>query len=627
MKNPFHSYTEKRREVKELIVNIIACIKYVPERVESSETTQTIKRDAILGRINPLDLNAIEEALRIKEKKQAHTIGLCMGVEAAADTIDYGIAMGLDEVVLLSDPVFAGSDTYVTAYIISMAIRSIGIPDLVFCGNQSADGSTGQVPQELAVHLGLPCIINVVSIQLADEKVAKCIVATENGNCCVDVELPAVIGLLKEVNEPRIPSISGLLRAKRKPVVKLNSKDIMVNEDDCGLSASCTEIRAIRYYKRKEKKTITMSSTTYLETMDMLVAYAHSDMLSLIESPYTRLQDAANANNQTKEIWIICEKDGENISETAFQLLSKALSISPRSYVVCAVILDLCRPESIEHLADFGVDKIYKSNAIESNCIFDENRLARLIHSCKQYRPSIILFENSTQGRWLSATLAACLHTGLTADCVDLRINSQTGELIQTRVAFSGNVIADVVCPKNYPQMATVRNNVFEAIPFSRNKALSVINIESVTVEHKRIATSNTMLKQPTVRRLRYSNIIICGGRGLGGKKEFDLLEQLADLIGASVGATRAAVDSKWIDYGHQIGQTGLTVKPKVYIAFGVSGAIEHIVGMDRAEYVVSVNTDDNAPINKISDYFIKGDCRIVLNNMIKYFIAKRKDV
>lgn len=606
-------------------MKIVTCIKYVPESVEKSDSSPTIKRDSAPGIINPLDLNAIEEAIRIKEKCNAHTLGVCMGVEKAADTLKYAVAMGLDEVVLLTDPAFAGSDTYVTSYILSMAIRKLGIADIILCGNQSTDGSTGQIPQEIAVHLGVPCIINVVSLQLVSEGMVNCTVATENGYYCVDVKLPAVIGILKEINEPRVPSISGLLKAQRTTVTKLGSSDITIDRQKCGLHASCTQIKTTRFYKSKAKNTKDITGS-YIETIDDILSNVHANGTLQEKTPRCQRTGNCISGRSYKELWVICEIHSASLSNTAYQLLSKALSIAPDSYSVCAVILEQASSEIIDSLTNFGVDKIYHVNRKGTTGVFDEDQLAILVDSCNQHHPEIILFENSTCGRWLSASAAASLQTGLTADCIDLRIDDQTGDLVQTRVAFSGNIIADIVCSKHRPQMATVRNNVFEATPLPRSPRFEVSYLTSKTITNKKILPAEQCSKALLPSRLRQSDIVVCGGRGLGGKVGFGRLAQLASIIGAAVGATRVAVDAKWIDYNHQIGQTGITIKPKVYIAFGVSGAVEHTVGMDRADLVISVNIDRNASMNKLADYFIQEDCLSVIECLINYFDSKRKE-
>jgi len=239
-------------------------------------------------------------------------------------------------------------------------------------------------------------------------------------------------------------------------------------------------------------------------------------------------------------------------------------------------------------------------------------------------------------GRDLGPRVSSCLHSGLTADCTALEIGSHTDPktkkdydnlLLQIRPAFGGNIVATIVNPECRPQMATVREGVMKKEIFDPDYKGEVVDLDVaeytkpedfvVDIIERHVAKSKVNLKG--------SSIIVAGGYGVGSKENFELLQQLADTLGAEVGASRAAVDAGWVDHDRQIGQTGVTVRPKLYIACGISGQIQHIAGMQDSSIIISVNNDPNAPINTIADYVITGNIEDVLPRLIKYYKKNSK--
>lgn len=609
-------------------MKIITCLKYVPETLSLTEEG-TINRSSEAGKINPADMYAIEESIRIKERYGAETIGLCMGVLEAAPALRQVIAMGMDRVVLMSDKRFAGSDTFSTSYILSRGIASFGKFDLVLCGKQSADGDTGQVAQALAGHMGLPCLINVVGIEFLSDSSVCCIVLTEKGYLETKVELPAVISVLKGINEPRLPSVSGILKAQAAKVCIISADDIEIETGKCGLGGSPTRVRAIRKcnFERKKAVDITDGYACVIDKKLRKIQGAEQICQRRKEEGFVRNLAANLLSKEQEEVWVLCEITDGKVSHVSRQVLSKAAEIIGKKHRLCAVILEPVQGNLLDCLADYGVSRLYYVSEKTGNGAFDEFYPNILCAVCKKYKPGIVLLGGTVWGRWIAPTVAAKLGTGLTADCFDLRIEENTGNLIQVRTAYGGNLTAEIVCPQMRPQMATVRTNTFPDLSGAPGKStpIDIINIDAGMCTGSRIAVTGMRPGHSFAHNLADARIVLCGGRGMGGKQGFDMLLQLASLTGGAVGATRYAVDAGWIDYSFQIGQTGITVRPEIYISFGVSGATEHIVGMRNSDCVISVNRDDNAPIFGFSDYKIIGDCSDVLKVLLQYF-TKRKE-
>ena len=282
------------------------------------------------------------------------------------------------------------------------------------------------------------------------------------------------------------------------------------------------------------------------------------------------------------------------------------------------------------------MDTIYKA---EDKRLYPYTSLPHsslLINLFREIKPQIAFMGATSIGRDLGPRVSSCLHSGLTADCTSLEIGDhtdpKTGEeyknlLYQIRPAFGGNIVATIVNPECRPQMATVREGVMKREVRDSNYKGEVVNLDVnkyVNPEDFCVEIIDRHVEKSKVN-LKGSPIIVAGGYGVGSKENFDLLYQLAETLGAEVGASRAAVDAGWADHDRQIGQTGVTVRPKLYIACGISGQIQHIAGMQESSIIISVNSDPNAPINAIADYVITGKIEDVLPKLIKYYKKNSK--
>ena len=322
--------------------------------------------------------------------------------------------------------------------------------------------------------------------------------------------------------------------------------------------------------------------------------------------------------SKRREIWVIAEigLDGAPADST-FELLTKASDLArERQADVCALVYGKGLGSIQKPFAGWNLSKIYLLDRPELDFFHDEPIAAAISAAAKKYVPETILGPATVRGRSLLPRIAALLGTGLTADCTSLEIDDKTGRLLQTRPAFGGNLLATIVS-ESFPQMSTVRPHVFKkAKPASDSGTLELVDISSGWT---------SIVKEPLgVKRMASGGVslsdaktIIAVGMGVGGPKGVALAKKLADKLGAALAASRSVVDSGWLDYSHQVGQTGLTVHPKLYIAIGISGAIQHLVGMQGAEYVISINKDSEAPILSVSDMALKGDVAEVLPTLI----------
>lgn len=307
-------------------------------------------------------------------------------------------------------------------------------------------------------------------------------------------------------------------------------------------------------------------------------------------------------------VWIFAEQRGGVVQDVSYELLSRGRELADQLQThLAAVLLGSNLRDQARALIPWGADRVYLVDdpALEEyNTDLYSDLMSELI---QKHRPEIVLAGATSIGRAFIAQVAVRIRTGLTADCTALDIDPEKKMLLQTRPAFGGNIMATIVCPRHRPQMATVRHKVLKkAVPVPARTG-EVIE-ERWPIREPRSRILEVLHEMGSQVNLAEADIIVSGGRGLGGPEAFKVLEELARELGGAVGASRAAVDAGWMPAYHQVGQTGKTVCPKLYIACGISGAIQHLAGMSSAGTIVAINKDPHAPIFDVADIGIVGD-------------------
>jgi len=336
-------------------------------------------------------------------------------------------------------------------------------------------------------------------------------------------------------------------------------------------------------------------------------------------------------------VFVICEIDEGKVADVSLELMTKGRSLADQLK---------CKLEALALGHDLnGIEKELFQYGADVVHIGDDERLdpyTTLPHTAvitklfEDEKPQIALLGATTFGRDLGPRVSSALQSGLTADCTSLEIGDHEDKkagktykdlLYQIRPAFGGNIVATIINPDCRPQMATVREGVMKKEVFDKNHKGKVNKLDV----NKYLKPEDLVVKvlerhmEKSKVNIKNSSIIVSGGYGMGSKENFDMLYELADVIGAEVGASRAAVDAGFAEHDRQVGQTGVTVRPKLYIACGISGQIQHVAGMEDSSMIIAVNNDPNAPINKIADYVITGDVAEVIPKMIKYYKQNTK--
>lgn len=336
----------------------------------------------------------------------------------------------------------------------------------------------------------------------------------------------------------------------------------------------------------------------------------------------------------TSEVWIYAQQENHHIAEISFELLGKGRELANQlGALLAAVVIGKNVCESTSALIAHGADKVYMVQHEHLDAYTTLPYTKVLVDLIRRFRPEIFLLGATALGRDLAPRVASHLKVGITADCTDLAIDHYTDPLtkqryanilMQIRPAFGGNIIATIVNPHTRPQMATVREGVMTMLPPDAERRGDVINVDVALDADDckvRVVESKTIEKQV---HLKTASMIVSGGAGVGSKDNFQLITKLASCLGATVGASRAAVDAGFIHHDHQIGQTGTTVRPRLYIACGISGAVQHRSGMSQSKKIIAINSDPEAPIFDIAHYGIVGDLKEVIPKMITAYRQKR---
>ena len=332
-------------------------------------------------------------------------------------------------------------------------------------------------------------------------------------------------------------------------------------------------------------------------------------------------------------VWVFIEQEGGKIADVSLELVSKGKELAERLGVKTeAVLLGNNLESCCSPLFEYGCDTVYLAEdpRLEPFTVLPFAKV--IMDLIRTYNPNILLFGATMKGRELAPRVASEKLAGLTADCTDLKIEDfddkvngkyYTDKLMQIRPAFGGNIIATIVNTWDDPQMVTVREGVMKMGTPEAGRTGEIIKVNVALTAEETVVKVIERIREEKSVDLKGARIIVAGGYGVGSKENFKLIHDLAKTLGGEVGASRAAVDAGWIDHDHQVGQTGVTVRPNLYIACGISGSIQHCAGMSDSKKIIAINTDPNAPIFSVAHYGIVGDLNQIIPMMIKAYKAK----
>lgn len=389
---------------------------------------------------------------------------------------------------------------------------------------------------------------------------------------------------------------------------------IRIIEENCTGCAVCVRACPFSAIKMENDKAVILDNCTLCGSCADACKF---DAIDFQDERGTGMGDLSSY----RDVWVFAEQKDGVIDSAAFELLGVGRHLADQLGQDLAAILigNKVRPLA-QQLIAYGADKVYWLDHADLERFNDELYADNLSYLIERYRPNIVLLAATVYGRSLGPRVAARIDTGLTADCTGLEIDADTRNLMQTRPAFGGNLMATIICPEHRPQMATVRPRVMKPLEPDSERSGRILRQQAQLKQDLKTRVLQVVEEAGETVNLLEADIIVSGGRGLGDPKNFALIEELAQTLGGAVGASRAAVDAGWIPYSHQVGQTGKTVGPKVYFACGISGAVQHLAGMSSSDIIVAINKDPDAPIFKVATYGIVGDVLEILPLITKEF-------
>lgn len=347
-----------------------------------------------------------------------------------------------------------------------------------------------------------------------------------------------------------------------------------------------------------------------------------------VEALAIDVDEQANTANldEWSGICVYCEFRGGELAQVSLELLGIGRQLADqRGVTLSAALLGSNLGDTAKQLIGCGADKVFNVDHPELAEFSEDSYNAVLTDLIKEHKPEIVLAGATAIGRSFIPAVATTLNAGLTADCTKLEIREEDGALLQTRPAFGGNIMATIVCPAHRPQMATVRPKVMKELEFDPARTGEIVEVKPDNgLLSSRLKVLETVTSQDVNVNIQEADILVSGGRGLDNEKGFEMIKQLADTLGGNVAASRAVVDAGWIPYPHQVGQTGKTVAPKLYIACGISGAVQHVAGMQSSETIVAINRDKDAPVFNVADYGLVGDLFEIIPKLIRKIEEKR---
>ena len=607
-------------------MRIAVCIKQVPvvARIQFDYQSKTIIREGVPLEVNSFDLLAVDRAVELGKETGAEVIVFTMGPPQAREALIQCLAMGVHRGVHLTDRAMAGSDTLATARTLALALKREHFePEardwLIFCGRNSTDAETGQVGPEIAELLRVPYVGNVRRLDYFNDHIVVERV-TDEGYELIKSPLPALVAVSEGIMRERWPSRQELEAARESPAVEeVSAAQLSPDTSLFGAEGSPTSVAEIRLIETKRLGVVIEESDPELAAQKLVEALIQKPVAPALAKDLH--QGHSYRGQGVSAIWVVADRTGSSIRRATFELLGKARELVQRTRSeVVAVLVGPGNSEDVKAVAAYGADRVI---ILDTPALSHRTGMActgALAEAIVEAKPYAILFPSTPDGRDLSSRVAARLGLGLTGDCIDLEIN-EAGELVQLKPALGGNVVAPILS-RTSPYMATVRPGLLSPVEPDWSAEAEVDRLEPSYDGYPDVEVLEVH-RQEDVRgvELESSRIVLGVGMGVEGPENLPIIYGLARAIGATVAATRNVTDAGWLPKQIQVGLTGRAIAPELYIAVGIRGEFNHMVGVQKAGTIVAINNNPNprrTPILNAADFTIVGDWRSHLPPLIE---------
>jgi electron transfer flavoprotein alpha subunit len=590
-------------------------IKQVPDVGEMHfSENKTLVREGVKNIINPYDRRAISEAIRNRENFGGEVIVVTMGPPQARQALAEALVMGADRAIHIEDRRLAGSDTLVTAKVLSAAARKIGF-DIIFAGQHSTDSETGQVPPSIAEILQISCAAAVTKLEYGEKNLnATC--ETDDGIMEVELPYPAVISSAERLIKPIKVKEFDPSSANYEKIETWNLNELEISENEVGLEGSPTWVADICEERIDREKRILDGSDPKEAARKMLDVIRNSSArkdTEMIPSYISRGQ---------QQFWCLVEQNEDRIRSVSLEMIGTAAQLAYKGGNVYAIMIGApVRTQDVVLLGAYGADRIYH---VTDTAAHPDDIVDLLCDQIQKLKPFAFLMPSTPQGRAIAPRIAARLNLGLTGDCIGLRWDAE-GRFEQLKPAYGGNIVAPIIT-KTEPKLVTIRPG---ALPSYRPRTGDQIPVTEWTipnqVNRRFKILSHTKDSGSDAVKMDSASVIVGVGMGLG-QDHVPTAIRLAELLRGAIGATRRVVDSGWMPRQFQIGLTGKFVAPDCYIGLGISGRANHVIGIQKAGKIIAINQDPNAEIFKHADLGIVGDCGSIVSELINILTAESRN-
>ncbi len=595
------------------MLKIAVCIKQIPlvEEANFDAVTKTIKRDGP-NVISAYDLRAISLAVELKNRHGAETTVVTMGPPQARAALVDALAMGMDRAVHLEDRAFAGADTLATARALAIWLAREKF-DLILLGKYSLDAETGQVGPEIAELIGAAQITGARKLEL-DGKMLRAERESDEGFEEVEAAMPTVITCAERIAQPIKVKPGASDEAKTKPIESVRAAELSADAKEFGLAGSPTWVQEVRvvatpkteckFIDAKDPERAASEVISELEKLGALSPRVHQRR---------QIQAARRACKRGRDVWVMCECNLQgHITRGTLELLSRGDELASRlEGELVAVGFGEAVGRHAGMLASFGADRVMQIEHPALDRYTPEAAAEAVATIVSSHAPWGILLGATERGRDWGPRLAARLGLGLTGDAIDIELDSED-RMVALKPAFGGNIVAPIYS-KTFPQMATVRPGVLELAAPSETKSAEIQIVRpDVSAPKSRLVKTHSTL-DTTLAPLEGAEVVVGLGTGVGGPEGVAKASAFARTIGAAICATRRVTDLGWVPRQLQVGLTGKSIDPRLYLAIGVRGAPNHTCGLKRAKTIVAINNDAEALIFERANIGLVADWQAVL--------------
>jgi electron transfer flavoprotein alpha subunit len=597
-------------------MKILVCIKQVPfvDQIRLDPATRRLVREGVPNEINPFDRRALAVAVNLRNQWDGEIVVVTMGPPQAREALVEALAVGCDRAVHLSGHEFAGSDTLATARALALACKKIGF-DLILCGKYSTDAETAQVPPMLAEWLDVPQVTGVTHLEFSDG--GSRFAATrgvDDGFEVVECRLPAVLSAAERLAKPLRSSPESMESARQKSLEVWGAADLAADASGFGSPGSSTSVSDTYSVEPKRKRVVRTAN-------DGVDAVAQATVQDLLNEGLFGKWQAAEAHiirprraggSEKQAIWVVAELVEKQLRLVTFELLGRGIELAEAIGGQLAVVL--IGHNIASHtgtLGAYGADKIYLADDPRLASYSTEGYTTVLADAIRAHDPYAVILPSTANGRDQAPRVAARLNVGLTGDCIGLEIDQQQ-RLVQLKPAFGGNIVSPILT-KTRPAMATIRPGMLQSAEPDFSRQAAIVRLPTDQLGAIRTRTVSIERSASTGVELDNAKVIVGVGMGVGGPANLPVVQELASALGAAIGASRRVVDAGWLPPQLQIGLTGRSVAPRLYVAVGISGKFNHMVGVQRAGLVLAVNNNPAAEIFQQCDYGIVGDWAVTV--------------